>query len=159
MIDYLLPLAHTLWPYLYNPTLISLQRFKLTPISLQLDLQLTWILSLDLYLFGLLTWSYSDSNSTWSPPQLSFQLNRIPHLWTLLGSNLAYLGLDSSLPELKVLISPWTWTPFQFKLVSSISFLSSPGHLTQVTSTLSAYPILPDRLTQISPEQITWTSP
>jgi hypothetical protein len=55
MIDYLLPLAHTLWPYLYNPALISLQLFKLTPISLQLDLQLTWILSLDLYLFGLLT--------------------------------------------------------------------------------------------------------
>jgi hypothetical protein len=31
-------LAHTPWPYLYNSTLISLQLFKPTPISLQLDL-------------------------------------------------------------------------------------------------------------------------
>jgi hypothetical protein len=76
-------LAHTPQPYLYNSTLISLQLFKLTPISLQLDLWLIWILSYDLYLFGLLTWSYSNSNSTWSPPQLGFQLNWIPHPWTL----------------------------------------------------------------------------
>jgi hypothetical protein len=52
-----------------------LQLYKLTPIFLQLDLWLTWTLSHDLYLFELLTWSYSDSNSTWSPPQLSFQWN------------------------------------------------------------------------------------
>jgi hypothetical protein len=31
-------LAHTTRPYLYNLTLISLQLFKSTPISLQLDL-------------------------------------------------------------------------------------------------------------------------
>jgi hypothetical protein len=35
-------------------------------------------------------------------------LNRIPHPWTLLGSDLVYPGLDSSLLKLKVLIPPWT---------------------------------------------------
>jgi hypothetical protein len=72
---------------------------------------------LDLYLFELITWSYSDSNSTWSPPQLGFQLNQIPHPWTLLGSDVAYPSLDSSLLELKVLIHFSTWTPSQFGLV------------------------------------------
>jgi hypothetical protein len=123
--------------------------------SLQLHLWLTWTLSHDLYLFELLTWSYLDSNSTWFPPQLGFQLNWIPHPWTLLGLFLVYPGLDSSLLELKVLILPFTWTPFQFGLVSSIFFLSSPKQLTRVTFTLSAYPILPDRLTRILPEQLT----
>jgi hypothetical protein len=153
------PLSHTPWPYLYNSPLISLQPFKPTPISLQLDLWLIWTLSHVLYLFELLTWSYPNSNSTWSPPQLSFQLNRISHPWTLLGSDLAYPGLDSFLLELKVLIPFWTRTPSQSRLASSIFFLSSPGQLTQVTFTLSAYPIFRDRLTRISPEQLTWTSP
>jgi hypothetical protein len=45
LIDYLLPLAHTLWPYLYNPTLIFLQLFKPTPIFLQLDFFITNALS------------------------------------------------------------------------------------------------------------------
>jgi hypothetical protein len=141
-IDWLcLPLVHTHQPYLYNSTLISLQLFKPTPISLQLDLWLTWTLSHDLYLFELLTWSYSDSNSTWSPPQLGFQLNQIPHPWTLLGSDLVYSGLDSSLLKLKVLIPPWSQTPFQFRLVSLIFFLSSSRQLTRAAFTLSAYPI------------------
>jgi hypothetical protein len=38
LIDLLPSLAHTPWPYLYNLTLISLQLFKLTPISLHLYL-------------------------------------------------------------------------------------------------------------------------
>jgi hypothetical protein len=38
LIDCVSPLAHTPQPYLYIETLISLQLFKLTPISLQLDL-------------------------------------------------------------------------------------------------------------------------
>jgi hypothetical protein len=71
---------------------------------------------------------------------------RIPHPWILLGSNLAYPGLDSSLLELKVLIPLWTRTPSQFRLVFSIFFWSSPGQLTWVTFTY--------RLTQISPEQL-----
>jgi hypothetical protein len=83
----------------------------------------------------------SNSNSTWSPPQLGFQLKRIPYPWTHLGSNLAHPSLDSSLLELKALIPLWPWTPSQFGLVSSIFFLSSPGQLTRVTFTLSAYPI------------------
>jgi hypothetical protein len=111
-----------------------------------------WILSHNHYLFELLTWSYSDSNSTWSPPQLNFQLNRIPHPWTLLGSVMAHLGLGSTLLELKVLIQLWTQTPSQFELVSSIFFLNSFGQLTRVTFTLSAYPISPNRLTRILPE-------
>jgi hypothetical protein len=135
------PLAHTSQPYLYNTILISLQLFKLTPTSLQLNLWLIWTLPHDLCLFELLTWSYSDSNSTWSPPQLNFQLNRIPHPWTLLRSVLAHPGLDSALLELKVLIPFWTQTPSQFGLVSSIFFLNSSGQLTRVTFTLSAYPI------------------
>jgi hypothetical protein len=45
LIDCLLPLVHTLWPYLYNPTLISLQLFKMTPIFLQLDFLITKALS------------------------------------------------------------------------------------------------------------------
>jgi hypothetical protein len=45
----------------------------------------------------------------------------------------------------------------QFGLVSSIFFLSSSRQLTQVTFTISAYPISPDRLTRISPEQLTRT--
>jgi hypothetical protein len=151
------PLAHTTRPYLYNSTLISLQLFKPTPISLQLNLWFIWTLSHELYLFELLTWSYSDSNSTWSPPQPGFQLNRIPHPWTLLGSVLAYPGLDSSLFKLKVLIPLWTQIPSQFRLVSSILFLNSSGQLTQVTFTLSAYPIAPDQLTRILPEQLTRT--
>jgi hypothetical protein len=69
-------------------------------------------------------------------------LNRIPHPWTLLGSDLDYLGLDSSLLEHKVLIPLWTRTLFQFRLIYSIFSLSSPGQLTQVTFTLSAYPNL-----------------
>jgi hypothetical protein len=145
------PLAHIPRPYLYNPTLISLQLFKSTPISLQLNL---WLLSHDLYLFELLTWSYSDSNSTWSRPQLGFQLNRIPYHWTLLGSDFAYSGLDSFLFELKVLIPLWTRTPSQFGLVFSIFFLSSLVLLTWITFTLSVYPISLDRLTRISPKQL-----
>jgi hypothetical protein len=45
LINCLLPLAHTLWPYLYNPALISLQLFKPTPIFLQLDSLITKALS------------------------------------------------------------------------------------------------------------------
>jgi hypothetical protein len=45
-------------------------------------------------------------------------MNRIPHPWTLLGSDLVYPGLDSPLLELKVLIPIWTRTPIQFRLVS-----------------------------------------
>jgi hypothetical protein len=45
LIDCLSPLAHTLWLYLYNPTLISLQLFKLTFIPLQLNFMITKILS------------------------------------------------------------------------------------------------------------------
>jgi hypothetical protein len=141
LIDCVSLLMHTPRPYLYNSTLISLQLFKPTLISLQLHLWLTWTLSHDLYLFDLLTQSYSDFNSTWSPPQLGFQLNQICHPWTLLGSDLVYLGLDSPLLELKVLIPLWTRTPFQFGLVSSIFFLSSPRQLTRVTFSLSAYSI------------------
>jgi hypothetical protein len=118
------PLAHTPRPYLYNSTLIPLQLFKLTPISLQLDLWLIWTLSHNLYLFEPLTWSYSDSNSTWSPPQLGFQLNQIPYPWTLLGLDIAYPSIDPSLLELRVLIPFWTQTPSQFRLVSSIISLS-----------------------------------
>jgi hypothetical protein len=143
------PLAHTPRPYLYNSTLISLQ----------LDLWLIWTLSHDLYPFELLTWSYSDSNSTWSPPQLSFQLNWIPHPWTLLGSVLAHSRLDSSLLELKVLVPIQTRTPSQFGLVSSIFFSNLSGQLTWVTFTLSAYPISPYRLTRNPPEQLAWTPP
>jgi hypothetical protein len=55
--------------------------------------------------------------------------------------DIAYPGLDSYLLELKVLIPLWTQTPSQFRLVSSIFFLSSPGQLTRVTFTLLAYPI------------------
>jgi hypothetical protein len=62
--------------------------------------------------------------------------------WTLLGSDLVYPGLDSYLLGLKVLIPPWTQTPFQFRFVSSIFFLSSRGQLTRVTFTSSAYPNL-----------------
>jgi hypothetical protein len=141
LIDYLLPFGTYNSAYLYNSTLISLPLFKLTPISLQLDLWLTWTLSHNLYLFELLTWSYSDSNSTWSPPQPGFQLNRISHRWTLLGSILAYPSLDSSLLELKVLIPLWTRTPSQFRLVSSIFFLNSSRQLTRVTFTRAPYPI------------------
>jgi hypothetical protein len=89
--------------------------------------------------------------------QLSFQLKRIPHPWTLLGSALAYPNLDSSLLDLNVLIPLWTQTSSQFGLVSSILFLNSSGQLTQVTFTLSPYPISPDRLTRFSPEQLTRT--
>jgi hypothetical protein len=39
------------------------------------------------------------------------------------------------------LIPLWTQTPSQFGLVSSIFLLSSPGQLTRVSFTLSAYPI------------------
>jgi hypothetical protein len=148
------PLAHTTRSYLYNSTLISLQVFKPTPISLQLNLWLIWTLCLDLYLFELLTWSYLDSNSSWSPPQLIFQLNQIPHPWTLLGSVLAHPSLDSSLPELKVLIPFWTRTPSQFGIISSIFFLNSFEQVTWVTFTLSAYLISLDRLTWILPEQL-----
>jgi hypothetical protein len=135
------PLAHTPWPYLYDTTLVSLELFKPTPISLQLDLWLTLTLSHDLYLFELLTWFYSDSSWTWSPPQLGFLLNRIPHPWTLLGSDLVYHDLDSSLLTLKVLSPLWTQTPLQFGPASSIFFLCLPRQLTWVTFTLSAYPI------------------
>jgi hypothetical protein len=72
--------------------------------------------------------------------------------------DLAYTSIDSSLLELKALIPFWTWTPSEFRLVSSIFSLSSPRQLTQVTLTLSAYPILPIRLTRISPEQLIQTS-
>jgi hypothetical protein len=81
-------------------------------------------------------------------------LNRIPYPWTLLGSKLAHPGLDPSLLKLKILMPLWTKTPSQFGMVSSIFFLSSPGQLTLVTFTLSAYPISPDRLTRMSPEQL-----
>jgi hypothetical protein len=70
-------------------------------------------------------------------------LNQIPHPWTHLGLDLVYPGLDSPLLKLKVLIPLWTQTPFQFRLVSSIFFFSSPGQRTPITSTLSTYPILP----------------
>jgi hypothetical protein len=86
-------------------------------------------------------------------------LNRIPHPWTLLGSVLAYPGLDSSLLELKVLIPSSTQTPSKFGPASSIFFLNSSGQLTRVTFTPSAYPISPDRLTRILPEQLTRTPP
>jgi hypothetical protein len=66
-------------------------------------------------------------------------LNRIPHPWTLLGSDLVYTGLDSSSLGLKVLTALCTQTPLQFRPAFSIFFLSLPGQLTQVTFTLSAY--------------------
>jgi hypothetical protein len=153
LIDCVSPLVHTPRPYLYNSILISSQLFKLTPISLQLNLWLTWTLSHGPYLFELLTWSFSDSNSTWYPPQLDFQLNQIHYPWTLLCSDLVYPGFDSPLLELKVLISLLTQTPFQFRLVSSIFFLSSPEQLTRVTFTLSSYPIgLPESCMKSLPE-------
>jgi hypothetical protein len=93
------------------------------------------------FYFDLLTWSYSESSLTWSSPQLRFLLNRIPHPWTFLGSDLIYPGLDSTLLRLKVLIPLWTRTPLQFGPSFSIFFLSLPGQLTRVTFTLSAYPI------------------
>jgi hypothetical protein len=142
-------LAHTPRPYLYNSTLISLQ----------LDLWLIWTLSHNVHLFELLTSSYSDSNSTWFPPHIGFQLNRIPYPWTLPGSDLAYPDLDPFLLELKVLVPFWTWTPSQFRLVSSIIFLNSSEQLTQVTFILSAYLISPNRLTRIPPEQLARTPP
>jgi hypothetical protein len=72
---------------------------------------------------------------------------------------MAHLGLGSTLLELKVLIQLWTQTPSQFELVSSIFFLNSSGQLTRVTFTLSAYPISPNRLTRILPEQLARTPP
>jgi hypothetical protein len=52
-----------------------------------------------------------------------------------------------------VLIPPWTQTPFQLGLVSSIFFLSSPEQLTRVTFTVSAYPIgLPESCPNSLPE-------
>jgi hypothetical protein len=117
---------------------VSLFGTYTSTLFIQLNLWLTWTLSHDPYLYELLMWSYSDSNSTWSPPQLSCQLNRIPHPWTLYGSDLVYPSLDSSLLKLKVLIPLWTRTPFHFRLACSIFFLSSPGQLTRVTFTLSA---------------------
>jgi hypothetical protein len=73
--------------------------------------------------------------------------------WLALG----FPGLDSSSLQLKVLIPLWTQTPYQFGLASSIFFLNSFKQLTRVTFTLSAYPISPDWLTWIMPEQLTWT--
>jgi hypothetical protein len=67
-------------------------------------------------------------------------LNRIPYPSTFLGSDLAHPGLDCFLIKLTVLIPLWTRTPSQFRLVSSIFFLSSPVPLTWVTFILSAYP-------------------
>jgi hypothetical protein len=82
--------------------------------------------------FDLLTWYYSDSSSTWSPPQLSFLLNRIPHPWTFLCSDLIYSSLDFALLRLKVLTPPLsTRTPLQFRPASSIFFSSLPGQLTR----------------------------
>jgi hypothetical protein len=77
----------------------------------------------------------------------------------LLRSVLAFPGLDSSLLELKVLIPLWTRTPSQFRHVPSIFYLNSSGQHTQVTFTLSAYPISPDWLTRILPKQLTRTPP
>jgi hypothetical protein len=111
----------------------------LSPYNLTCDLH---GLCLTIFIcFELLTWSYSDSSSTWSPPQLSFLLNQIPHPWTFLGSDLIYPDLDSALLRLKDLIPLWTWTPLQFGPASSIFFSSLPEQLTRVTFTLSAYPI------------------
>jgi hypothetical protein len=86
-------------------------------------------------------------------------LNRVPHPWTLLGSDIVYPSPDSSLLELKVLIPLWTWTPFQFGLVSSIFFLISPGQLTRVTFTLLAYPFVlpesrPNSLSELHPSAL-----
>jgi hypothetical protein len=81
--------------------------------------------------FELLTWSYSDSSSTWYPPQLNFLLNRIPHPWTFLCSDLIYSDLDSALLRLKVLTPLWTRTPLHVGPASSIFFLSLLGQLTR----------------------------
>jgi hypothetical protein len=56
LIDCLFPLARTLWPYLYNLTLISLKLFKLTSTSLQLDFLITKTILLTLST-RTLTWS------------------------------------------------------------------------------------------------------
>jgi hypothetical protein len=58
-------------------------------------------------------------------------LNRIPHPWTFLCSDLIYSGLDSALLRLKVLTPFWTLTPLQFGPNSSIFFLSLPIQLTR----------------------------
>jgi hypothetical protein len=55
----------------------------------------TWTPSHDLYLLRLLTRSYSDSKSTYSPPQLGLQFEpNSSSLDPLLGLDLAYPGLD-----------------------------------------------------------------
>jgi hypothetical protein len=109
----------------------------LSPYNLTCDLHGLYLM-IFIY-FELLTWSYSNSSTTWSPPQLDFLLNWIPHPWTFLGSDLIYPGLDSALFGLKVLIPLSTQTPLQFRPASSIFFLSLPRQLTRVTFTLSAY--------------------
>jgi hypothetical protein len=131
---HLSPIYTTWLLSLYN----SLNRL-LSPYNLTCDLHGLYLM-IFIY-FELLTWSYSDSSSTWSPPQLGFLLNRIPHPWTFLGSDLIYPSHDSTLNGLKVLIPLWTWTPLQFGHVSSIFFLTLLGQLTRVIFTLSTYPI------------------
>jgi hypothetical protein len=87
-----------------------------------------------------------------SPTQFSVESNSS---WTLPGSDLFYLGLDSSLLRLKVLIPPWTQTPFQFGFV----FLNLLLEFTRTTYPGNLYPIgLPD-LTRIESKQLTRTSP
>jgi hypothetical protein len=97
--------------------------------------------------FELLTWFYSDSSSTWSPRQLGFLLNRIPHPWTFLCSDLIYSGLDSVLLRLKVLI------PFGLRLYfnSDILLQSSSWvypdnlpdpHLNALSDHIKVYPAL-----------------
>jgi hypothetical protein len=123
-------LAHTTRPNLYNSTLVSLQLFKPTPTSLQLDFLFIWTLSHGLYLLELLAWSYSDTNSTWYTPQLSFQLNRIPHPWPGLGLPQPWLfltqtqALDPPLDSGSIstqtcflnLLLEFTWTTYQCNL-------------------------------------------
>jgi hypothetical protein len=58
-------------------------------------------------------------------------LNRIPHPWTFLCSDLIYSGLDFALLSLRVLTPFWTLTPLQFGPTSSIFFLSLPRQLTR----------------------------
>jgi hypothetical protein len=93
--------------------------------------------------FELLTWSYSDSSSTWSPPQLGFLLNQNPHPWTFLCSDLIYSNLDSALLRLKVLTPLWNRTPLQFRPASSFFFLSLHRQLTQsLSDRINVYPAL-----------------
>jgi hypothetical protein len=96
---HLVPIYTTRLLSLYN----SLNRL-LSPYNLTCDLYRLYLM-IFIY-FDLLTWSYSDSSSTWSSSQLGFLLNRISHPCIFLFSDLIYSGIDSALLKLKVLTPP-----------------------------------------------------